>query len=286
MAQRTTLKPLDDGLRTELQAIADKKSTTIISFVAPQGVRTSPVTFASASIEDAEMYRLEEIIKQATDKQATESLHFVVHTPGGEMFASYKIASFLRSRFTHISAFVPYEAASGGTILCCAANELHIGELGNLTPIDPQIRYHGHHVSCYAFLRVVDSIQGEYGEMSPEELPSPWRQMAEKLEPVIYDEMSTLVFTSVICAKRLLEKSGYPKEVAMKVANFLTRNYYSHAFPVFAKEAEEIGFIVKPNDDDMKIYGKLVSCRLQQEFSRHAIDAFFPTPPATGGISP
>ena len=179
MAKLTRLKDIDPEIRQVIQGVADDTKSTIISFVAPQAVRTSPVTFTSASIEESEIYRLEDIIKKASERKAMKSLHFVIHTPGGEMFTTYKIASFLRSKFTAISVFVPYEAASGGTVLCCAANELYIGELGNLTSFEPQVIYNGHRVSCYAILRAVESIEENFGEMSPGELPSPWQQMVE-----------------------------------------------------------------------------------------------------------
>lgn len=273
---RRQLKSLDDDIRNQVQAIADEKKTTIVSFIAPQGVRTSPVTFASAFIEDSEMYRLEEIITEAIEKKATNCLHFVVHTPGGDLFASYKIATVLRSKFSHINAFVPYEAASGGTMLCCAANELYMSELGSLTSFDPQIRYGDHRVSACAFGRAVDSIRSEFGEMSPEELPSPWQQMANKLDPVTYDEMNTLLFTAMTCGSRLLEKAGYAKEKAIAIATTLGKNFYTHEFPLFAKEVEEIGFNLKTDSDAMKVYGKLVSFHLKQASPRHVIEAFYP----------
>lgn len=263
MARIGKVKSLDGKLRTEVQKIADDHKATIVTFVAPQGVRTSPVTYASASIEDSEMYRLEEIISEAIDRKATQLLHFVIHTPGGDLFASYKIANALRTKFTHINAFVPYEAASGGTIFCCAANELYVSELGNLTSFDPQVRHREQRVSCYAFLRVVDSIRSEFGEMSPEELPSPWQQMAGRLDPVMYDEMNTLLFTAMTCGKRLLEKAGYSEEKAITISSILGRNYYTHEFPLFGKECAEIGFNVQTNGDLLKVYGKLVSFHLE-----------------------
>jgi len=277
MAKSDTLKPLPSELSSTIQGIANKNNATIISFVAPLGVRTSPVTITSASIEESEIYRLEENVNKASEENATNCLHFIIHTPGGELFTSYKIANFLRSKFTKISAFVPYEAASGGTILCCAADEVYIGELGNLTSIDPQIRYKNiGRVSCHAFLRAVDSIEEQYGEKSPDEVSTPWQQMTEKLDPIIYDEMSTLLFTTHICAVRLLEKSGYSRKDAQRLASSLTRNYYTHDFPLFAQDAEQMGFRLKTDPDTMSVYGRLVSSRLQENHPRHSIDAFFP----------
>lgn len=278
MAKPKSLKELDVKLQEKLIKIADNNKATIISFVAPHSVRTSPVTFASASIEENEIYRLEKIVKEAVEKKATKNLHFIIHTPGGEMNTTYKIANFLRSKFSNIKAFVPYEAASGGTILCCIANELHIGELGNLTSFDPQVRYKQAWVSAHAFIRAVESIQEEYGEVSPEEMPVPWQQMADKLDPIIYDQMSTAVNTSIMCALRLLEKSGYKPDKALRIAFRLAKNMYTHGFPFFTKDAENIGFtVVDTSSAIMDVYSELVSCRLQEEFPRHAIDVFYPT---------
>ena len=276
MAKPDKLKSLDPKLSKQIQEVADKNGATILSFVAPQAVRTSPVTFAYASIDDSEIFRLEEFINQALEKKATEYLHFVIHTPGGSLFASYKIANVLRSKFSKISAFIPYEAASGGTILCCAANDIYIGELGNLTSIDPQIQHKNQRVSCNAFLRAVESIEEQYGEKRPAEVPTPWQQMTEKLDPVIYDEMNTSLFTTVICASKLLTKSGYEDSEAFEIAYNLTRNIYLHEFPLFSDDAKEMGFKLCSDPTMMNLYAQLVSSRLNENSPRHAIDTFFP----------
>ena len=279
MAKPNPLKAIDPEIRQGVQAIANANNTTIISFVAPQGVRTSPVTFTSASIEDSELYPLEEVVKKAAEKNATSCLHFIIHTPGGELYAAYKIATFLRSKFTKICAFVPYEAASGGTVLCCAADELYIGDLGNLTFIDPQIRYKDQRISSYTVVRAVHSLEQQYGEMSPDEIPSPWQQMAEKLDPIIYDEMNTVNFTAMVSASRLLQKSGYTAGEAWEISSSsLARNFYTHEFPLFAKDAEAMGFRVKTDNAIISVYARLVSSRLQEKSPRHAIDFFFPEP--------
>lgn len=266
-------------LREKLQKIADEKKVTIISFVAPHGVRTSPVTYASASIEDGEIYRLEKIIEKAIEKKVADNLHLVIHTPGGEMHASYKIANFLRNKFKKITAWIPYEAASGGTILCCAANEIYISDFGNITSFDPQVRYKGTRVAANAFVRATDTIKDAYGEMTPQEIPSPWQQMADKLDPIVYDEMHTTVITAIICAYRLLKKSGYTPSIAMDIASALGRNSYTHEFPIFAEGAKEMGLAIKDDGKEiMDVYRELVASRLDSESSKHIIDDIYPAP--------
>ncbi|MEK7603823.1 MAG: hypothetical protein AAB461_01750 [Patescibacteria group bacterium] len=276
MAKTKELESLSEELKKKLQHIANTKSTTIVSFVAPHGVRTSPVGFASASIEEDEIYRIEKVVEKAVSKKATGSLHLIIHTPGGEMHACYKIANFLRSKFTKVGAFVPYQAASGGTILCCSANELYIGDLGNITCFDPQIQYKGVSVSTHAFVRAVESIQREYGEIRPIEIPPPWQQMAEKIDPIIYDEMHTALVTSIICAVRLLKKSGYSESSAFGIARGLGWNAYTHELPIFKDAAKELGFNIKEDEETLKVYKELVSARLDEQYPRHIIDDFYP----------
>src|SRR5262245_25980289 len=127
------MDPLKPELTAKLQEIADSNNVAVIGFIAPQdAVRLSPVTFVSAAIEERDMYRLEEIVAEIKAlESAPDTLHLIIQTPGGELFTSYKIAQFLRSSFKIIKAFVPYQAASGGTLICCAANEIYLGDLGN-----------------------------------------------------------------------------------------------------------------------------------------------------------
>jgi hypothetical protein len=101
--------------------------------------------------------------------------------------------------------------------------------------------------------------------------------MANKLDPVIYDEMNTLLFTAMTCGTRLLENAGYPRDKAVRISSMLGRNFYTHEFPLFSNEAQEIGFNLKSDSDAMKTYGKLVSFHLKQASPRHVIEAFYPT---------
>lgn len=62
----------------------------------------------------------------------------VIHGPGGYPHAAYLIARELRRHFEHLTAFVPAEAKSAATLITLAADELVLGELGELGPLDVQ----------------------------------------------------------------------------------------------------------------------------------------------------
>lgn len=274
------MKPLAPELQKKLQAVADEHQAVIISFIAPDDpIRTSPASLSSASIEPREMYKLEETICAVAKKQLPKKMHLIVQTPGGDLFTSFKIANYLRSKFEEIHAFVPYQAASGGTLLCCAANKITIGELGNLTPIDPQIRYQDMWLSAYAYVRSVQQMQQMFGELSPREVSSPWQQMAEKLDPVIYDEMNTVVWNSAMYANGLLQRSGYEKEKARSIAFGIARTEYNHSHCLMKEDVKQLGFNVVEENDIIECYKQLVSTRLTEKSDRHVIDCISPTSP-------
>lgn len=271
-------KPMKKDTQDALQKIADDNAVAIIGFVAPQdAVRVSPVQFARASIEETDMYELEKIVcKIKNIPEPPKTLHLIIQTPGGELFTSYKIAQFLRNSFETIKAYVPYQAASGGTIICCAANEIYLGDLGNITPIDPQVRYQDTWVSAYAFSRAIDTIRMIFGEQSPEEIPSPWQQMAEKIDPIIHDEMSTAVFNTYFYARKLLMLSGYDEKTARSIAQNLARPDYAHGHPILYNDALDLGLRVKRDGIELKQYGAYVSERLQEKSASHVIDYISP----------
>jgi len=55
---------------------------------------------------------------------------------GGQVSSSFKVAQAIRKNFKYITVFIPHIAASGGTLIVLCGNELVMGDMSNLTPID------------------------------------------------------------------------------------------------------------------------------------------------------
>src|SRR5262249_19328085 len=64
-------------------------------------------------------------------------LSLVLCAEGGLVSGARRIALLLREYCDHLSIVVPYKAGSAATLLCLAANELVLGPLSELGPIDP-----------------------------------------------------------------------------------------------------------------------------------------------------
>ncbi|RAR51700.1 serine dehydrogenase proteinase [Paraburkholderia unamae] len=86
------------------------------------------------SVDIADIQGLMEVMKGI---DSTE-LDLVIHSPGGSIDAAEAFVRYLRSKFQHIRAIVPYAAMSAATMICMACDEVVMGKHSFLGPIDPQ----------------------------------------------------------------------------------------------------------------------------------------------------
>lgn len=279
-------KDLSEELKAKLQKIADDNDVLVMSFIAPDTiVRKSPVAYAYAKITLDDLYKVEkEIENLKTSANLPKKLHLIIHTPGGRVDATTKIARYLRGAFDEIEAYVPYEAASGGTVLCLAANCIVMGDTSNLTPIDPQIKYKGETVSAVSYEQAIDDMTEKYPTSSPDEIPSPDQQKSNKFDPIIAKEFSKVVLDSLMVAVELLDASQSPKKQEDKnkiyrAAFSLTKTVYPHSHQFNAKRARDIGLTISADVDKMgllKTYREWVSCKLNEKVTTHIIETYVP----------
>jgi hypothetical protein len=293
-------KALDPAITKSLQEVADKEDALLMSFIAPEKpVKTSPVDIDYVTITPQDIYNIEEKIETLQERrQLPVKLHLIIHTPGGSVYATTKIANYLRDSFGEIEAYVPYEAASGGTMLCLGANCIVMDKLSNLTPIDPQTRYKGEWVSASSFDQAIRELQEQFGTYLPEQIPSPYQQMCNKLDPIILKEKNKLVIDNVVVAWELLQKSqikpgeagktltaeekvkkDFQIQKLLNIAQALGRTFWPHGHIIGLNEARELGLNISDNLEKLKllnIYKKWVSERLDEAQSSHIIDYFMP----------
>jgi hypothetical protein len=65
-----------------------------------------------------------------------DGLDLVLSTPGGTIVSTRQVALLLREFAGHVTIIVPHRARSAGTLLCLSADELVLGPLAELGPVD------------------------------------------------------------------------------------------------------------------------------------------------------
>lgn len=67
-----------------------------------------------------------------------DELDLIIHSPGGLSEPAEAIVNYLRQKFNHIRAIIPYAAMSAATMIACACDEIIMGNHSFIGPIDPQ----------------------------------------------------------------------------------------------------------------------------------------------------
>ncbi len=69
-------------------------------------------------------------------------LDLFLYTRGGQTDSVWPLVSLLRAYTDHLTVLVPFRAHSGGTMICLGADEVLLGSIAELSPIDPTTGNH------------------------------------------------------------------------------------------------------------------------------------------------
>lgn len=112
------------------------ESITLPQLTALEECRGNPLILYVAPFEDTCVRMLYECLRTLGK---TERLDFVLSTTGGNITTAHQLALLLREYAHYLTILVPYRALSAGTLLCLSADELVLGPMSALGPIDAHI---------------------------------------------------------------------------------------------------------------------------------------------------
>jgi hypothetical protein len=223
-------------------AFATREKTALVAFIAPQvPVRISPANTVSASIGLLEEFGVEALVNKLREAKV-KRVQLLVNSPGGQMDSSYKIALAVRESLDEITTFVPHVAASGGTLLAVAGNEVVMGPMSHITPLDSQIRFNQAWISAASGPRFYQRAIDWFEKKTPEEAPYPQRALTEKLDPYLMEEWRGVLAAMTDYVTEVLGLSGYTD--AGKIANQLVMGYPTHGYVLNKNKAKAIGLNV------------------------------------------
>ncbi|MCG2688330.1 serine dehydrogenasease [Candidatus Parcubacteria bacterium] len=166
---------------------------------------------------------------------ATKPMLLVLLSGGGEPGSAYLIGKLCRefSNNNKLTIVVPRHAKSAATLLACAADEIHMGSLSELGPIDPQI-------NRMPTLGLKNSIEhiADLVSKNPKSSEMFAKYLELTVEPVQIGYYERVAESAVQYAERLLEKhkSTLLSEPAI-IAKKLVYGYKDHGFVIDKEEA-------------------------------------------------
>jgi hypothetical protein len=188
-------------------------------------------------IDRIDSFDLDQIFKaliQLNPARAKDVVLFLLSS-GGAGEPAYQISkvckSFARSSFKVV---VPRFAKSAATLIAIGADEIHMGLLGQLGPIDPQIDGLPA-LGVSRALRTIASVAEQYPRSA--EMFARYLRLALTVEQIGYcDRISE---SAVQYAERLLSTKPNLAPRALAIAKELVHEYKDHAFVIDLDEAQK-----------------------------------------------
>jgi hypothetical protein len=213
-------------------------------------------------------------VRDALGEQAGDHLDLLVASPGGDIEAAYLVARELRRRFAQLTVFVPFRAKSAATLLCLAADELVLGSLGELGPLDQQggekqkadsplntsrlVPFKALQQLQHGAAEMYDELVGRIARKSGMRLFEAGSKAAEftqglygpifaQLDPVHLAESARGLEIGGEYAERLLRRyrPACWADHGPKLLDRLVHSYPTHGFVIDREEAEELGLPIR-----------------------------------------
>ncbi len=178
------------------------------------------------------------IYNAVTNFDKSKPLLLILYSRGGDVGSAYLIGQLCREYSSKLVISVPRQAKSAATLLCCAANEIHMGSLSELGPIDPQIK-------GLPVLGLKNSI--EHIASLVKDIPESAKMFAKYLhysvKPMDIGYYERVAESAVQYAEKLLivNKAKIPKDKSAKnIAEDLVYSYKDHGFVLDKTEATKV----------------------------------------------
>jgi hypothetical protein len=196
------------------------------------------------------------IYNSITKFKEKKPLLLVLYSRGGSAGSAYLIGKLCREyandKFT---ITVPRMAKSAATLICCAANEIHMGSLSELGPIDPQIN----DLPALGLKYSVEHI-AELVKRYPSSSDMLAKYLHSSLPLINLGYYERVAESSTQYAEKLLSThKDNLKRPSKDIATELVYKYKDHGFVIDKKEAEEIfgEDIIKMNTPEYELGNSL-----------------------------
>ncbi len=178
-----------------------------------------------------------------------KTIYLFIKSSGGNGQASLRLVNLLRQYCDEVVAVVPLECASAATMIALGANEIHMGPMAYLTPVDTSLTHalspidrdnDRVSVSLDELTRVVKLWQAQKSDSNE----NPYQQLFQHVHPLVIGAVDRAESLSIMLCKELLAYHIQDEGTAEKIANALNEKYPSHAYPILFEEARRIGLKV------------------------------------------
>ena len=197
----------------------------------------------------------------------TKGLDLFLYTRGGQIIPPLRLIHLLREYCEHLAVLVPFRAHSAGTLMALGADEIVMGKMGELSPIDPTVAFSpgnpgsqqpgsgGQQIEIEdltAYFRFAQDV-GRLTDSS--DMATAFAALVQELNPLKLGHIARIHSLIRLLARRLLatHMPANRSEELDQIVRMLTEGHFSHDYLISRREAENIpGLKVVHADDSLE----------------------------------
>lgn len=202
-------------------------------------------------------YVLVPLYKQLCKIGKTERIDLFLNSYGGVVDTPYKIVNLIREFCDHFSVIIPFVAKSAATMIAIGSDEIVMGPVSELGPIDPLVKHPNYPdlwVPVQSIRFCLDFMQEKISQSKDIDITtSVLYPIANKLDPWIIGDYEKAIKASYQYAEALLENNMFKdkKDKARVATKIMTEKYFSHGYGINRKEAkDDLDLNIKYADGD------------------------------------
>ena len=214
----------------------------------------APIKLFGTQIANDIIPYMYDIFKRNSSKK---TLRLFLRSNGGALEAPLPIVNLIREFYDKFVVYVSEHAHSAATLISLGADEIIMGPMGSLSPVDPQIKFPNQKdITMGAFS--VEDVAGYYQLIDKLDIPDAGRvealrYMVEKLPPTLLGQIERVRGLIRMVAGRLMQSTSIDETKKEMIIKRLTEEYPSHQYQISRVEVEEMGLKVKKADDQIQV---------------------------------
>jgi hypothetical protein len=253
---------LTRATRLELiQAIEDMRHSRLLCYVT--GDRRGFETKIAGDVFSFVYERLAEI-------GSTKSVDLFLYTTGGITIVGWGLVNLIREFCERFGVIIPFKAHSCGTLIALGADEIIMGKLGQLSPVDPSVtsphnpQAPGQQqpgalsvlpISVEDVVGYLDLARKEANLSGDASMTTIFHQLAERVHPLALGSVYRAKEQIRMLSKKLLQfhMTADSEGEMDRIVTTLTRELYSHDYIIGRNEAKEgVGLNVVDVDPELE----------------------------------
>lgn len=185
-----------------------------------------------------------------------------IHSTGGESEVPWRIITLIRNFCKEFRVLIPFMAYSAATHIAMGADEIVMGDMSELGPVDPA-RTHPLLpkendqpllISVQDLRHCIEFLKREGGEYTPESLATIYSALFDKVHPLALGAIEQSYALARLISAKALQTHMNPeteKEKIEKIVNAFSDEFFSHHYRIGWKEAQGLGLPITYADENL-----------------------------------